>query len=275
MIIDHVKLQIASDLHLEFSRYDFDVKRIGNCLALVGDIGSPLAENYKSFIAKQSEKYEHVFVVAGNHEYYKGEYHTCNNLIQDICSEFPNVHFLKSTSYLYQTQSSRPIRFLGCTLWSNVPEEHSLTVYQEFNDYYQIKVDVNGKKRLLEVEDTNKWHREQVSWLKSEIAKAKENNERVVVLTHHAPLMKGTSRPQLEQKNRSINYAFATDLSDMMDGSRIELWAYGHTHYNNVQNINGTICVSNQAGYVHEEEKEVGYNPDQCFIFNDDCCRKQ
>jgi hypothetical protein len=115
---------------------------------------------------------------------------------------------------------------LGCTLWSHVPKEAELEVWKSLNDYHQIVISEDEKNRKITVQDTNDIHKEELNFLVEEIQKAKENKEVVVVLTHHAPLTKGTSEPQYEKETRGINYAFATDLKSMM-GSPIFLWAFG------------------------------------------------
>lgn len=67
-----VRLQILSDIHLEFTG---TINRLPNIpvlapiLALVGDIGYPHKESYKDFIHQKSNEYELVLVIAGNHEY--------------------------------------------------------------------------------------------------------------------------------------------------------------------------------------------------------------
>jgi hypothetical protein len=43
------------------------------------------------------------------------------------------------------------------------------------------------KKRKLRAVDTNRWHAEEVAWLKAAIAEAEAAGEAVVVLTHHKP----------------------------------------------------------------------------------------
>jgi hypothetical protein len=45
---------------------------------LVQDIGHPKKENYFAFLAAQAARFERVFVVTGNHEYYTSDrYHPC------------------------------------------------------------------------------------------------------------------------------------------------------------------------------------------------------
>lgn len=63
-----LKIQICSDLHLEFYE-KIQVPELivpsAPYLALLGDIGLPIKENYEEFLLKQSELYEEVFIVAG------------------------------------------------------------------------------------------------------------------------------------------------------------------------------------------------------------------
>jgi hypothetical protein len=85
---------------------------------------------------------------------------------------------------------------------------------------------------LLEINDAftefNKMHAEERDWLKSEIAKAKENKEPVLVLTHHSPVKDcGCSDPQYF--GGVSQAAFCTDLRSML-GAPVDVWAYGHTH---------------------------------------------
>lgn len=93
------------------------------------------------------------------------------------------------------------------------------------------------------------------SFLLFKIKAAKEANEEVIVMTHHAPTMIKTSAPQYE--NSAINCAFATNLEHLF-GAPVKAWFYGHTHYSNDQKFNGTRVVSNQRGYFMHRE-HTGY----------------
>lgn len=73
-----VRLQYASDLHLEFAENGSYIKHnplqvAGNVLVLAGDIGYLGDENYSRhpFWDWASDNYEQVIVVPGNHEFYK------------------------------------------------------------------------------------------------------------------------------------------------------------------------------------------------------------
>jgi hypothetical protein len=50
------------------------------------------------------------------------------------------------------------------------------------------------------------------------------------------------------------NCAFATDLMELMDGEKIQLWGYGHTHWFHDMTFNGTRVVSNPHGYPSRED---------------------
>jgi ankyrin repeat protein len=70
---ENFTIQVASDLHLEFYKEEKDLSNLiipsAPYLALLGDIGLPIKRpNYKQFLLDMSEKFEIVFVLAGNHE---------------------------------------------------------------------------------------------------------------------------------------------------------------------------------------------------------------
>eukprot|EP01080_Neovahlkampfia_damariscottae_P000124 gene124-4370_t len=260
------KLHVISDVHTEHFKMNLSsspsIEAEGDCAALVGDIGDPWDPSYEEYIGYFADKFEKVFVVAGNHEFYNHEYFSTVKQMNEVSLKFPNVTFLHEKSEKYHG-----IRFIGSTLWSNVPKENENKVSQSLNDYHMISIEEKGeKKRKLQVSDTNKFHKQELDFIKDEIKKAKENNEVVVVLTHHAPLIKGTSNPIYD--GDAINCAFSTDLKDLL-GHPIYLWAFGHTHYTSEQNVNGTRVLSNQVGYFFNRSKS-NYDPKKIIEIPDD-----
>jgi len=224
-------------------------------LALLGDIGYPTANaKYQDLLLAASQKFKKVFVLAGNHEYYNAEYFAVKKKIQDICSLKDNLIFLDKTSLLVDG-----IRVLGTTLWSYVPPESAASVASYLNDYRLIRVKnpVNSKFEPLTVAQSVAWFQDELKWLEEQIAMAKANGEKVVIFTHHAPSLKGTSDPQYDGSPN--NSAFATNLERLM-GDPVVLWCFGHTHFSSDQVINGTRVVSNQVGYIAMSEKS-GFVP--------------
>lgn len=73
-----MRIQYASDLHLEFSENSSYLKHnpllaVGDVLALAGDIGYIGDDNYSKhpFWVWASQNYKQVIVIPGNHEFYK------------------------------------------------------------------------------------------------------------------------------------------------------------------------------------------------------------
>ena len=247
------KIKVISDLHLEtygvVNSLDFNQLvqvNLNDILCLVGDIGNPFSLLYKNFIKWCSQRFYKVFIIAGNHEYYNSTLQKTNLQIEYICLTLFNVHFLNNSSFIIDNTI-----FIGTTLWSFIPEEHSEKIEQSINDY----------KYILEftTEICNQLHIQSVEYIKSSIQQYKESHE-IIILSHHSPLLSNTSKTQLEKL--PTNYAFSSDQSDIMKpndrpppvGLRpdIKYWIYGHTHHNHKNNyftFNNIKLISNQLGY--------------------------
>eukprot|EP01087_Luapelamoeba_hula_P003199 TRINITY_DN12998_c0_g1_i1.p1 TRINITY_DN12998_c0_g1~~TRINITY_DN12998_c0_g1_i1.p1 ORF type:complete len:109 (-),score=7.94 TRINITY_DN12998_c0_g1_i1:340-666(-) len=99
------------------------------------------------------------------------------------------------------------------------------------------------------------WQELEVAWLKQHIEAATTAGKKCIVLSHHAP-------------THNIPWGgdgFSSDLEYLfadygkLGNSTVQLWAYGHTHYNKDMWCHNTRVISNQAGYPHELSD--AYNP--------------
>ncbi|EFC41952.1 predicted protein [Naegleria gruberi] len=191
------------------------------------------------------------------------EYFERKKEIKEIVNSYPSekVYLLDRDSLLIEEQDKK-IRILGCTLWSNVPSRYERDISSAINDYKVINIkDGDKAPRVLTVEDTNRFHKEDVEWIKSQLEMTKENNEIAVVLTHHAPLTQGTSHPKHDSSIYS--YAFSTHLESIIkENPQIRVWGYGHSHYTNSIQCHLTQVVSNQLGYRVELDNVNGFDPD-------------
>jgi metallophosphoesterase superfamily enzyme len=65
--------QVLSDLHLEVNQHylSLEIPVYAKYLILAGDIGRLVDyDNYRCFLQKQTDRFEVVFLILGNHEFY-------------------------------------------------------------------------------------------------------------------------------------------------------------------------------------------------------------
>lgn len=225
-----MKIQLVSDIHLEFFKENnFEIPS-GEVLVLAGDIGYPKLKVYQDFLKQMSTQFEIIFLIAGNHEYYmSNSIKETENIIKDFVSTLPNIIFLQKSSYLY-----KGVKFIGCTLWSN-PTNKLLTFYM--NDFECIPRMTFEKYNLL--------HKDHQEWLKMQINETKEPK---IVITHHLPTDKLVAD---KYKNHRLNEFFYSDQEELM--SNVNLWLCGHSHYAKSIQIGKCRAYCNPVGYKHEK----------------------
>lgn len=251
------QFQFMSDLHLEIGQQyaSFDFPARCPYLVLAGDIGRLCDyDNYLRFLQAQTVKFKHVFLVLGNHEFYGLDYQTGIEKARELAGE-PCLE--GRVTLLHRTRHDDDILcpgvvILGCTLWSAVPESAKEMVTARVNDFQKI----SG----WTTETHNDAHKEDLSWLRQELEKLAaqqgqgqpgEARRKVLVVTHHAPCIDGTSSP--ENTGNMWTSAFATDILPVQrDGlwGSVAAWIFGHTHFSTDFNRGGIRVVSNQRGYV-------------------------
>lgn len=229
-----MKFQLWSDLH---GQKPLSIPVVAPCLALLGDVGSfAKPEMLLTFLNTVATQFERVLFVPGNHEWYSAAFAGDRTTLQAAVEKrLPaNVTLLNNT-----TTMVGDVKVLGTTLWSHVPEDAAVVVTRGLNDYAMIW---ESPQQPISVHTTNRWHAEAVRFLEAEMVPG------CVVLTHHAPLMHGTSSPQYAQS--PWKSAFATNLSPLF--TQVHTWAFGHTHWCCDMTVNTTRIVSNQLGYARE-----------------------
>ena len=157
------------------------------------------------------------------------------------------------------------LKLLACTLWSDI-NGYECAVRQHMQDFTSI-YDMN-------IEKWKNTYTDHLNWLTGKI---NEYNGNVIVATHHAPLIKGTSSRIFE--NTPTNHGYSTDLGNLV--SKTKGWIFGHTHYvTNMQYfpkdstdpipvnpipVNPIPVVSNPVGYRQEN---TCYKKDAIFYIS-------
>ncbi|MBQ2491410.1 MAG: metallophosphoesterase, partial [Muribaculaceae bacterium] len=130
-----MKIQYASDLHLEFDQNtdwltENPLEVTGDVLVLAGDItifGDESLETHP-FFEWCAQNYRETLLVPGNHEYYRGVE------MRDTLTDFekllhPNVRYLNNRSIVIDD-----IEFFITTLWSKVKPENEAWIEQCMTD---------------------------------------------------------------------------------------------------------------------------------------------
>jgi predicted phosphodiesterase len=243
------KFQVLSDLHLEVGdQYQsFQIPVRAPFLILAGDIGRLQEyDKYLSFIATQCARFDAVYLVLGNHEFYgisRSDGLARAHKLENDESTLGKLKVLNRR----RLDLHPSLCILGCTLQSHIRPENRTMVEQRVKDF----------QRILDwtVELHNEEHQRDLDWLRTEInsinseSEDKRRAKHILVISHHAPIKNGSSHPS--NQNSPWADAFATDLIGVQkEMSRVQWWVFGHTHYTTQWREHGINLISNQRGYV-------------------------
>jgi Icc-related predicted phosphoesterase len=243
-----MKLQILSDLHIEFAPYKFQ-QTDADIVILAGDIH--LGDKGFKW-ASENIKDKEVIYVLGNHEFYREATPKLINKLRDK-SKGTNIHVLENDSI-----SIDGVRFFGCTLWTDFRLLNTMDISlamagQWMNDYKKIRVSPTYKK--CRPSYTVVWHNRSKNWLFKKIQKYKES--KIVVVTHHAPSIR--SIPE-KDRNDPLRAAYASNMDGVITSSKVILWIHGHIHTAFDYHIGETRIICNPLGYPDKPKK--GFNPE-------------
>ncbi len=252
-----MRIQYASDLHLEFSDNWSYLKKNplqvnGDILVLAGDIGYLGDDNYSKhpFWDWASENYQQVIVALGNHEFYK--FYDISTLKNGLCGEIrPNVHY-----YYNVIVKIGNIDLIISTLWAHIELQDAFITESRVSDFKRIRYG----DELLTFAEFNKEHKRCFDFIKKAVAESCAVTK--IVVTHHVPSFRMLSP---EFKGSQSNGAFTVELFDYIESSDIDYWIYGHSHRNIDMTIGNTQCICNQLGYVFNDEHLL-FIPDKSIL---------
>src|SRR5664279_4463289 len=215
-----MKIQLASDLHLEFLQRRFPDTRIiepapgADLLVLAGDI-----HNGIQAVAAFADWPVPVLYIAGNHEFYGNSWEQTRADLRRACAS-TRITFLDNDTFEFEG-----VRFLGCTLWTDFrlagfTQAQAMSAVEEaLNDYQLIRT----QQGLLRAQDTLADHEQSRLWLEKELAKPFQG--KTVVVTHHGP--HPLSIHPRYSGNR-VNAGFVSDLAPLVQ--QANCWLHGHVH---------------------------------------------
>lgn len=263
-----MKIQIVSDLHLEFSDINIQNTQGADVLILGGDImlaekvllpESEYGIRFRDFLKRVSFQFPHVIYIAGNHEFYGGYWIKSLEKLRAACAVHDNVYFLER-----DTKVINDVVFVGGTLWTDMNKFDPLTLHavrDMMNDYRTINNDEKGYTKLKPA-DTCQRHKETRQYIEHIV---KENKDKkVVVVGHHSPSYQ--SCHEQYRNDHIMNGAYHSDLTNiMLDNPQIKLWTHGHTHHCFDYMIGECRVVCNPRGYHQTAgwSEDTGWDPEK------------
>jgi predicted phosphodiesterase len=232
-----MRIQIASDLHLEFSPQWRLPTAAADVLVLAGDIGARIA-GLRAFAAAAPAL--HVVYVPGNHEYYGGDWATVAAEMRQAAGEL-GIHLLDADELVLGD-----VRFLGATLWTDFElygsDSRAESMRQARRHVVDYGVIAAGSDGWLTPEHTRQRHHRARAWLAAKLDEPFHG--RTVVVSHHAP-QRGSLHERFARS--PISPAFVSNLDELM--GKAALWIHGHTHDSFDYVAGGTRVICNPRGY--------------------------
>lgn len=256
-----MKINLASDLHLEFST-DL-VLPGGDVLILAGDLCE--AKNLKQtkiqdWVFENLTKYRDVLYVLGNHESYGMRIDRTKELVEEYMPE--NVRVMEN-----QTHVIDDVMFVGGTLWTDMNRNDPMTMLrcrEGMSDYKHITMHDRGRNvyHKLTPYHTTELHRVTRDYIVSE---ADANpDKKLVVITHMLPSNQAISEQYIE--DHALNGAFASNLDDIIiSHPNIKTWCFGHTHDFKDFVVGETRLLCNPRGYAGWESRTMEFDPSFSF----------
>lgn len=238
-----MRLLVLSDLHVEVAPFDPPDVQV-DAVVLAGDIHNGAQALHW---ARAAFPRHEIVQIAGNHEFYDGEYHETLAAMRAAARE-TGIRFLEN-----ETTEIGGVRFLGCTLWTDFrvfetpgrPKAVDATAAMEasrrlFPDFSVIRM--GEDRRAFSPQDSAALHADSRAWLDAALALPFAGA--TVVVTHHLPSWRSV-HPQFAAW--VSNAGFASDLDPLVE--RSDLWIHGHTHTSMRYPAGRSTVVCNPRGY--------------------------
>ena len=248
------KIQLASDIHLEFWSLPLLNNAGADVLILAGDIMMAKHKNnlersihYHKFFEHVAKQFDYIIYVPGNHEHYSNLYNNTEEDLKEFLTMYPHIYVLNDNSVEIDGTL-----YIGSTLWTDFHGGNPMvkfTVEQGMNDYHCIKYkDSKGNYRKFRAQDAHTIHNLSVNYI---VTTARKHTGPVVVVTHHGPFY--DSIHETYKNDYAMNGGFSSNLEHIIqDLPNVKLWCHGHTHHAFDYQKENIRVVCNPHGYPNE-----------------------
>lgn len=212
------------------------------------------SDRFHAFFQQACEEFPNVIYILGNHESYHDDIANTYSYIKEKLSYLKNLHILEKETFKLED-----ITFLATTLWTDFNKKDPVAmvnIARRMNDFQIIK---NSNKKNLDdawsltcwsPEDAYEEHLKSLIFIETELKK--EENRKVVVITHHGPSYECV--PEKYQGDKVMNPGYVSNLTDfILDHPKIKNWIFGHSHIVKEFMIGPTRIMANCRGYAGHE----------------------
>ena len=253
--INSMKFQLLSDLHLRNGAYVVRPAAGATILLLAGDVDNACERRFRDFLVAVAAvpQYRHIVLIRGNHEAFGSSLEETDRIIHDLAAVVPKLVFLNRSCF---DVPGTDVRIAGCTLWSRVSDAQQRRVAAEIGDFQSHGI------REWSLDRRHDEHARDVDFIAGATAGAEADGRRVLLLTHHAPILNVANGPSHEHGPYTSSYQ--CDLAHRLVPP-VAVAAFGHTHFSMDTRLpNGVRLVSNQRGRKDDVDN-VAFRDDFTF----------
>ena len=263
-------VQYASDLHLDHLPPNTEFKTLitpaAPILILAGDIASVWTAVYGKFLSWCSANWQHIILVAGNHEYFCHKDHPrsrqdTEQQIQNLCRFNYNIHYLQAgQTYVVP---NKHLVFIGATLYSDISKDiHDEVLGKgDFTKTFIERDNILCRTHPIDHVKTHTRHRQALA----DAIRSVPRNYKAVVVTHYLPTPKLL---EPEYQNERWRSCYASNDEDLFRPP-VRVWICGHGHRSTyIQAKHDILVAMNARGYKqYELNRTVDvYQPTVGFI---------
>ena len=240
-----MKIQIASDLHMEHWRRDlpdpvdqFAPDEVRDLLILAGDITDGKTDYGLAFIRRELD-ISPVIYVPGNHEYYYASKQKVDNWWRAFATYHQGIHYLND-----ETVEIGGLRFYGAEWCSDFWGDEQHYYFERLVMDFRLTRDWNTTRHVEEFRRVT----ESMKKLAGEVD---------VVITHFPPTLDAMDRALYGAQ--LTNPYFINDCEWLVRQVGAKLWVSGHTHTPFDYQVGDTRVVGNPRGF-REEQAQPGFS---------------
>ncbi len=262
-----MRCHYLSDLHLEAQSFDLALPK-GDGLIIAGDLcharcldperrdrySAAQRERVLRFIDRAVTNFQHVMLVAGNHDHYDGVFEDTAGLLRRY---LPDITVLDD-----EVVTLDGVRFFGATLWTDLSAqtEAELTAIRKgMGEYFFVKTrNSNAGQPLARLRPAHTHQAHTAAWMRLKEVLAAEPSRPTIIVTHHAPSRQGLN-PRFS--GNGLDAAYASDLDhEIQQFGNVAAWVHGHTHVARTYRVGRMIVRSNALGFASKRQGAPGFS---------------